>query len=97
VRQSIICQCYKLIFDVRLGFKIGAAPASPVRQKAALGETVGINVQTNPAPDGAKEFSAGGFLPPHPGLEIFLNDQPTVSPSATFVRHSVAENRSVTR
>jgi hypothetical protein len=54
---------------------------------------VGLNAPTNPAPDGAKEFSAGGFLPPHPGLEIFLNDQPTVSPWATFVRHSVAENR----
>jgi hypothetical protein len=49
---------------------------------------VGINVQTNKAPDGAKEFSVGDFLPPLPaatklnegglGLEIISNDQPTV-------------------
>jgi hypothetical protein len=80
---------------------------SAARQKVAHDETVGLNAPTNPAPArlrftstrqaGAKEFSAGGFLPPHPGLEIFLNDQPTVSPWATFVRHFVAENRSVTR
>jgi hypothetical protein len=35
---------------------------------------VGLNAQTNPAPAGAKEISAGDFLPPLPGLEIFLND-----------------------
>jgi hypothetical protein len=35
---------------------------------------VGINAQTNKAPDGAKEFYVGDFLPPLPGLEIILND-----------------------
>jgi len=28
------------------------------------GETVGINAQTDKAPDGAKEISVGDFLPP---------------------------------
>jgi|ERR1035437_1197086 hypothetical protein len=87
-------------------FARAAKPAGPVpaaRQKAAHGETVGINAQTNPAPAGlrftstrqagAKEFSAGDFLPPHRGLN-FLNDQLTVSPWA-FVRHSVTENRHI--
>jgi hypothetical protein len=79
------------------------ASAPAARQKAAYGETVGINAQTNPAPArlrftstrqaGAKEFSAGDFLPPHRGLN-FLNDQLTVSPWA-FVRHSVTENRHI--
>jgi hypothetical protein len=50
------------------------APAPEARQKVAHGETVGRNAVTNPAPEGAKEFSAGGFLPPHPGVEILLND-----------------------
>jgi hypothetical protein len=45
---------------------------------------VGLNVQTNQTTArlrftstrqaGAKEFSAGDFLPPQPGLEIFLDD-----------------------
>jgi hypothetical protein len=49
-------------------------PAPEARQKVAHGETVGRNAKTNPAPAGAKEFFASHFLPPLPGLEIFLND-----------------------
>jgi hypothetical protein len=41
------------------------------RSKAARGETVGVNAQTNKAPEGAKETSVGDFAPPQPGLEIF--------------------------
>jgi len=52
--------------------RLAAAPEA--RQKVAHGETVGLNAPTNKAPDGAKEFSAGDFLPPLPGLEIVLND-----------------------
>ena len=50
------------------------APAPAARQIVAHGATVGFNAQTHPAPDGAKDISAGGCLSPHPGLEIFLND-----------------------
>jgi hypothetical protein len=32
---------------------------------------VGIDVQTDKAPDGAKEISIGDFLPPLPGLDFF--------------------------
>ena len=56
------------------------------RPKIAHGETVGINAQTNKAPDGAKDISVGDFLPPHSGLEFFLDGRPTVSPWAAFCR-----------
>jgi hypothetical protein len=45
--------------------------AAEQRQRAAHGETVGINVQIEKAPDGAKEISVGDFLPPLPGLDFF--------------------------
>jgi hypothetical protein len=47
---------------------------------------VGINAQTNKAPDEAKDISVGDFPPPLPGLEIFLATKPTVSPWAAFCR-----------
>jgi hypothetical protein len=37
---------------------------------------VGINVQIEKAPDGAKEIPVGDFLPPHPGLEFFWTTNP---------------------
>jgi len=45
----------------------GKFPGNPFevaerRPKIAHGETVGINAQTNKAPDGAKEISFGDFL-----------------------------------
>jgi len=42
----------------------------------AHGETVGIKSKMDQAPDGAKAISDDYFLPPRPGLEICLNDQP---------------------
>jgi hypothetical protein len=36
------------------------------------------------------EISGDDFLPPRPGLEILRDDQPTVSPWATFCRASGA-------
>jgi len=45
--------------------------AAEQRQGIAHGETVGIDVQTDKAPDGAKEISIGDFLPPLPGLDFF--------------------------
>ncbi len=60
------------------------------RAKVAHGETVGINAQSNKAPDGAEEISIGDFLPPLPGLKNNLDDKPTVSPWATFCRVSGA-------
>jgi len=81
-----------------------ACPSAPeARQKAAHGETVGINAQTNQAPvrlrftstrqAGAKEFSDGDFLPPHPGLEILWTTKPTVSPRAISGRRSATWRR----
>jgi hypothetical protein len=48
-----------------------AVSAPEARKQVAHGETVGINVQIEKAPDGAKEISVGNFLPPLPGLEFF--------------------------
>jgi hypothetical protein len=45
--------------------------APEARKPVAHGETVGINVQIEKAPDGAKEISVGDFLPPLPGLDFF--------------------------
>jgi hypothetical protein len=55
--------------------------APEARKPVAHGETVGINVQMEKAPDGAKEISVGDFLPPllaatkldegGPGLDFF--------------------------
>jgi len=50
---------------------------------------VGLNVQTNLAPDGAKEISAGEFLPPHPGLELF--ERPTRGFTASYFRSSLRD------
>ena len=74
----------------------GNFPSNPIevaerRPKVAHGETMGINAQTNKAPDGAKEISIGDFLPPLPGLGFHLATKPTVSPWATFCRASGAE------
>jgi hypothetical protein len=40
----------------------------------------------NSALEGAKEYLVG-FLPPHPGLESILDDQPTVETVGYFLPH----------
>ena len=53
-----------------------AVSAPEARKQVAHGETVGVNIQIEKAPDGAKEISVGDFLPPLPGLEFFWMTNP---------------------
>jgi len=51
-----------------------AGQAAEQRPIVAHGFSRGFIQQDESAPEGAKEYLSVGFLPPHPGLESWLDD-----------------------